>query len=110
MVEFMAETLRALGDETRALTVEGITEKSHKISVREKNYLFNFLREGNIPENIRRVSNDPAANLRINEPLEAYPTSVFLIVESFFTYGFIPALLESQAARESRRISNNFMD
>ena len=109
MVQFMTDTLRALGDETRFLTVEGITEKLYNISEREKKYLFNYLREGNIPENIRQVSNDPAANLRINEPIESYQTSVFIIVESFFTYSFIPTLLESQAVREARS-SGNFME
>ena len=98
----MTNTLRALGDETRFLTVEGITEKTRNISDREKKYLFNYLREGDIPENFRQVSNDPAANLRINEPIESYQTCVFIIVESFFTYSFIPALLESQAAKEAR--------
>ena len=101
MVQFMTDTLRALGDETRALIVENIVDKRQKISDREKRYIFNYLREGNIPENIRRVANDPAANLRINEPIESYAPNVAMIVESFFTYGFIPQLLESQANREA---------
>ena len=93
----MSETLRALGNETRALTVDEVISKRRNVSIREKNFLLNYLREGNIPENIRRVSNDPDANLRINEPLESYQTNVFIIVESFFNYGFIPSLLEAQA-------------
>ena len=102
--------MRALNDETRALTVDSVTKKQHGISEREKNFLFNYIREGDIPENMRIVAKNPQFNLRINEPADSvYQTNIYVIVESFLTYGFKPSLLEAQAAREQRK-SGNFID
>ena len=95
MVQYVTDTFRALGDETRALTVDGVTKKQRGVSDREKNFIFNYLREGDIPPAMRIVANDPAQNLHFKEPESTYKTNVFVIVESFFTYGFIPELLEA---------------
>ena len=96
MVNFVTNALQAIGDETRALTVEYVTKKNRGLlSAREKNFLFNYLREGDIDENLRIVANNPNQNLRINEPIDSYKTNVYVIVESFFTYGFIPTLLQA---------------
>ena len=75
------------------MTVDTVTKKNRGLSAREKSFLFNYLREGNIDENLRVVANNPNQNLKINEALDSYKTNVYVIVESFFTYGFIPVLL-----------------
>lgn len=48
MLSYVGNTVRALGDETRSLTVDAVTNKSHNLTDREKNFLFNYLREGDI--------------------------------------------------------------
>jgi len=90
----LTKTIRSIQDETCALYVKSIIDKKHDISEREKLFLFNYLREGNIPDSMRIVANNKDMNLRILEKVEDYKTNVFVIVESFFTYGFIPELLE----------------
>ena len=102
MLSYVGNTVRALGDETRSLTVDAVTNKSHNLTDREKNFLFNYLREGDIEQHLRVVANDPSRNLRINEPVDAYKMNVCVIVESFFTYGFKPVLLQAQQDREQR--------
>ena len=40
------------------LTVEAVTKKTRGVTAREKKFLYNYLREGDLPENMRVVSND----------------------------------------------------
>ena len=42
----MVNWIQAIGDETRALDVDSILKKTRGISDREKNFLFNYLVEG----------------------------------------------------------------
>ena len=104
------KAVTALTDETRALQVDKIIEKQRGISGREKKFLFNYLSEGDIPETMRIIANNPEMNLRINEDIESYKTNVYEIVTSFFTYGFIPVILEQQAQREEQKRNANFFD
>ena len=90
----MADTFNLVVSETRALTVEEVAKKSHKVSRRERNFLFNYIKEGDIPEHMRSVANDPEQNLKIHDPIEEYKTNVFVIIEAFFKHGFIPEILQ----------------
>ena len=100
MLANMVNTVRALGNETKALTVESVTKQCRNLIAREKNFLFNYLKEGDIEEHLRIIANDPQHNIKINEPIDSYKTNVYVIVESFFTYGFKPALLQAQEDRQ----------
>ena len=59
--------MSAVGDETRALTVENILHKPLGITDREKNFLFNYIKEGDLPDKQRVVSNDPSMNIKITK-------------------------------------------
>ena len=83
------------GDKSRPYqTIENLSSKLKDLSETEKNFIFNYIKEGDIPENSRQVANGKDSELRIVEPLSSYKQNVYLILESFLTYGFIPALLE----------------
>ena len=45
----MVNFFKALGDEMRALNVIEIVQKTRGVSDREKNFLFNYLKEGDLP-------------------------------------------------------------
>ena len=103
--------MAALGNETRALIVEDVCKKLHSLSDREKNFLFNYLKEGDMNEKDRVMANNTALNLKINENIASYKTNVYLIVESFFNYGFIPLIIEERDEFNMRRSgSSNLMD
>ena len=103
--------MAALGNETRALIVEDVCKKLHSLSDREKNFLFNYLKEGDMNERDRVMANNTALNLKINENIASYKTNVYLIVESFFNYGFIPLIIEERDEFNMRRSgSSNLMD
>ena len=103
--------MAALGNETRALIVEDVCKKLHSLSDREKNFLFNYLKEGDMNERDRVTANNTALNLKINENIASYKTNVYLIVESFFNYGFIPLMIEERDEHNMRRSgSTNLMD
>ena len=103
--------MAALGNETRALIVEDVCKKLHSLSDREKHFLFNYLKEGDMNERDRVMANNPTLNLKINESIESYKTNVYLIVESFFNYGFIPLVIEERDEHNIRRTgSTNLMD
>ena len=61
--------------------------------MREKKFVFNYLKEGDLSEYMRQVSKDPNENIKIIESVEVYIPNVMLIVESFLNYGFLPTLL-----------------
>ena len=83
------------GDKTRpAQTIENLSSKLKDLTETDKNFIFNYIKEGDIPENSRQVANGRDSELRIAEPISSYKQNVYLIIESFLTYGFIPALLE----------------
>ena len=83
------------GDKTRPIqTIENLCNKLKDLTEMEKNFIFNYIKEGDIPENTRNVATGKDSELRIVEPLSSYKQNVYLIIESFLTYGFIPALLE----------------
>lgn len=75
------------------LTVEAVTKKTRGVTAREKKFLFNYLREGDMPENMRVVSNDKNENVKITEGTDNYISNVMLIVEFFINCGFLPTLL-----------------
>ena len=54
----MTGTLQAIENENKRLIVDDVLKKTRGITEREKKFLFNYLREGDIPENLRIVSND----------------------------------------------------
>ena len=85
--------MQAIQDETKILTVEKVTKSTRGVTAREKKFLFNYLREGDVPENMRTVSNDKNENVKITEGPEDYISNVMLIVEFFLNCGFIPTLL-----------------
>ena len=90
MVQYVAATFTGLSDEISGMEVDSIVKKTQKITDREKSFLFNYLLEGNLEPNKRKVANDKNQNLFIREDVRSYKTNVFVIVESFFNYGFIP--------------------
>ena len=99
-MNFVQNVISGLNDEICALSVENIVKKHRDVSDREKNFLFNYIREGNLPASERLVSNDATQNIKITmESLSDYKANVISIVDSLFAYGFIPTLLEAQAAK-----------
>ena len=111
MVQSFLDGVAALGNETRALIVEDVCKKLHSLSDREKHFLFNYLKEGDMNERDRVTANNTALNLKINENIASYKTNVYLIVESFFNYGFIPLIIEECEEFNMRRSgSTNLMD
>ena len=103
MVQSFLDGVAALGNETRALIVEDVCKKLHSLSDREKHFLFNYLKEGDMNERDRVTANNTALNLKINENIASYKTNVYLIVESFFNYGFIPLIIEEREEFNMRR-------
>ena len=111
MVQSFLDGVAALGNETRALIVEDVCKKLHSLSDREKHFLFNYLKEGDMQERDRVTANNTALNLKINENIASYKTNVYLIVESFFNYGFIPLIIEERDEFNMRRSgSSNLID
>ena len=72
MVSLLQGAFQAIDDETKALKVKDVLEKTRNVSAREKKFLFTYLREGNLPESQRTVSNDPNQNIKITEGCEEY--------------------------------------
>ena len=111
MVQSFLDGVAALGNETRALIVEDVCKKLHSLSDREKHFLFNYLKEGDMNERDRVTANNTALNLKINENIASYKTNVYLIVESFFNYGFIPLIIGERDEVNMRRSgSSNLID
>ena len=111
MVQSFLDGVAALGNETRALIVEDVCKKLHSLSDREKHFLFKYLKEGDMSERDRVTANNTALNLKINENIASYKTNVYLIVESFFNYGFIPLIIGERDEVNMRRSgSTNLMD
>ena len=97
------------GDKTRPIqTIENLSNKLKDLTETEKDFIFNYIKEGNIPENSREVATGRDAELRIVEPLSSYKQNVYLIIECFLTYGFIPALLEVQGQERDANLLGSF--
>ena len=52
-------------------------------------FIYNYIREGDIPEHLR-VRSSNQQNLKIYEPVEEYQKNVIMLIESFFLYQFKP--------------------
>lgn len=50
----LATTYQKLQDETKLLIVEQIATKASNLSDRERAFVFNYIREGDLPENLRK--------------------------------------------------------
>ena len=85
----LAGTFQAIQDETRALRVSDLTNKSSGLTERDKAFIFNYMREGDIPEHLRIKANQNS-NLKIYEPIEEFTKNVIMLIESFFLYSFKP--------------------
>ena len=85
----LAGTLQAIQDETRALRVGDLCNKYTGLTERDKMFIYNYIREGDIPEHLR-VRSSNQQNLKIYEPVEEYQKNVIMLIESFFLYQFKP--------------------
>jgi len=87
--QLFAGTFKAIQDEARALRVGDLVNKSSGLTAREKSFVFNYMREGDIPEHLR-IHGNQDTNLRIYEPIPEFQRNVIMLVESFFLYSFKP--------------------
>lgn len=64
----------------------------------EREFLFYYLREGD-----KSILERNTSKFQLNEPDDRYKTNVFEIVRFLLEYGFIPPLLEAQAAADNKK-------
>ena len=87
----MVGTLQALTDESKAITVHDITENCVELTDRQKEFIFNYMKEGDIPDHLRLDgSSKKNSSLRIYEPIEDYKMNVIVLLELIFNYQFKP--------------------
>lgn len=89
--KLLAGTLQAIQDETRALRVGTLCNKQAGLTEREKSFIYNYIREGNLPEHLR-IQSSKQQNLKIYEPIEDYQKNVIMLIESIFLYQFKPGM------------------
>ena len=87
MFSAFRDTMQAISDETKCISVEELSVKTGKLSTREKEFIFNYVREGDLPDHLRiNGGSQKNTGFRINEPIEHYKRNVFLLIEVILNY------------------------
>ena len=80
-----------MASEAKAITIEDLSSKQGRLTEREKEFIFNYFKEGDLQDHLRiNGSVNSNSNIRIYEPIEEYKKNVVLLVELLFNYQFKP--------------------
>jgi hypothetical protein len=97
----MFQTFQGLGtamfEEIKILRVLEVCKKMNGLTKREKDFLFNYVRQGDLPVEQRRQDQD----LRSVERVEDYNNFVVAVLDSIFHYQYLPRLHQALNSESS---------
>ena len=87
----------AIFEEIKILKVLDVCEKKNNLTRREKDFLFNYIRQGDLPIEMRKQDQD----LRSVEKVEDYNNFVVVVLDSIFHYQYLPRIHETLNSESS---------